>query len=299
MCLHVSASAARRPSPWGAVMATEPTAGASSSGWWDNESSYRVLVDTIEDYGILILDPDGIVRTWNPGAQRIKGYTADEIIGQSFEVFYPREQREAGFPARELEEARANGRFEDEGWRVRKDGSQFWGNVVITALHDGNGVLQGFAKVTRDLTEKRLADQRIRQQSQEILELSTPVIQIWDGIVAVPLIGNLDSQRTQLFMERLLERIVETNSPMALVDIQGVPTIDTQTAQHLIETITAVRLLGAQVILTGVRPVIAQTLVHLGVDLSGITTRASMAAGLKVAMEAMSLEIVSSRRDEA
>ena len=150
MCLDVSASAARRPSPWGAVMATEPTAGASSSGWWDNESSYRVLVDTIEDYGILILDPDGIVRTWNPGAQRIKGYTADEIIGQSFEAFYPREQREAGFPARELEEARANGRFEDEGWRVRKDGSQFWGNVVITALHDGNGVqLQPAGKLPR------------------------------------------------------------------------------------------------------------------------------------------------------
>ena len=94
-------------------------------------------------------------------------------------------------------------------------------------------------------------------------------------------------------MERLLERIVETNSPIALVDIQGVPTIDTQTAQHIIETITAVRLLGAQVVLTGVRPVIAQTLVHLGVDLSGITTRASMAAGLKVAMESLSLGIVS------
>jgi rsbT co-antagonist protein RsbR len=117
-------------------------------------------------------------------------------------------------------------------------------------------------------------------------------MQIWDGIVAVPLIGSLDSQRTQLFMERLLERIVDTNSPMALVDIMGVPTIDTQTAQHLIETITAVRLLGAQVVLTGVQPVIAQTLVHLGVDLSGITTRASMAAGLKVAFEAMSLKVV-------
>ena len=280
-------------------MNVDPETSSQNQAWWDLESSYRVLIDTIEDYGILILDPDGIVRTWNPGAQRIKGYTADEIIGQSFEVFYPKDQRDSGFPARELEEARSKGRFEDEGWRVRKDGSQFWGNVVITALHDENGVLQGFAKVTRDLTEKRLADQRIRQQSQEILELSTPVIQIWDGIVAVPLIGNLDSQRTQLFMERLLERIVETNSPMALVDIQGVPTIDTQTAQHLIETITAVRLLGAQVILTGVRPVIAQTLVHLGVDLSGITTRASMAAGLKVAMEAMSLEIVSSNRAEA
>jgi rsbT co-antagonist protein RsbR len=157
---------------------------------------------------------------------------------------------------------------------------------------DEAGEVIGVFAAARDVTEQRLAESRIRQQSQEILELSTPVMQIWDGIVAVPLIGSLDSQRTQLFMERLLERIVDTNSPMALVDIMGVPTIDTQTAQHLIETITAVRLLGAQVVLTGVQPVIAQTLVHLGVDLSGITTRASMAAGLKVAFEAMSLKVV-------
>ena len=264
--------------------------------WWGSAEAAQRLVDSMEDYGILIVDTDGIVRTWNPGAQRIKGYTAEEIIGRNFDVFYPEDKRAAGFPARELAEARDNGRFEDEGWRVRKDGTQFWANVVITALYDSDGVLRGYSKVTRDLTEKMLAEQRIRQQSHEILELSTPVIQIWDGVVAVPLIGNLDSQRTQLFMERLLERIVETNSPMALVDIQGVPTIDTQTAQHLIETITAVRLLGAQVILTGVRPVIAQTLVHLGVDLSGITTRASMAAGLKVAMEAMDMEITKRAR---
>ena len=103
------------------------------------------------------------------------------------------------------------------------------------------------------------------------MELSTPVMQVWQGVVVAPLIGSLDSQRTQQFMERLLNRIVETNSPVALVDIMGVPTIDTQTAQHLIETISAVRLLGAQVVLTGVRPAIAQTLVHLGIDLSGIT----------------------------
>ena len=269
---------------------------STSSQWWSSAEAAQRLISTIEDYGILILDTDGVVRTWNPGAQRIKGYAADEIIGTNFDVFYPEDKRAAGFPAKELAEAREKGRFEDEGWRVRKDGTQFWANVVITALYDSEGTLRGYSKVTRDLTEKMLAEQRIRQQSHEILELSTPVIQIWDGIVAVPLIGNLDSQRTQLFMERLLERIVETNSPMALVDIQGVPTIDTQTAQHLIETITAVRLLGAQVILTGVRPVIAQTLVHLGVDLSGITTRASMAAGLKVAMESMSMEIVGRER---
>ena len=116
-------------------------------------------------------------------------------------------------------------------------------------------------------------------------------MQVWQGVVVAPLIGSLDSQRTQQFMERLLGRIVETNSPVALVDIMGVPTIDTQTAQHIIETISAVRLLGAQVVLTGVRPSIAQTLVHLGVDLSGIITRSSLAAGLQVALDILNLKV--------
>ena len=126
---------------------------------------------------------------------------------------------------------------------------------------------------------------RLNQQSQEILEISTPVMQIWEGIVVAPIIGTLDSQRTQRFMECLLNSIVESNSPVALVDITGVPTIDTQTAQHLIETITAAGLLGARVILTGVQPSIAQTLVHLGIDLSDVDTRSSLAAGLKMALD--------------
>lgn len=133
----------------------------------------------------------------------------------------------------------------------------------------------------------------IAEQSEEILELSTPVVQLWDGIVAAPIIGTLDSQRTQLFMERLLETIVETKSPVALVDITGVPAIDTATAQHLIDTINAVKLLGATVIITGVSPSIAQTLVHLGIDLSDIITRSSLAEGLKVALKQLNLTMIS------
>lgn len=161
-----------------------------------------------------------------------------------------------------------------------------------SVYRDEKGEVIGVFAAARDITEMKRAEERIRQQSREILELSTPVMQVWQGVVAVPLIGTLDSQRTQQFMERLLDRIVETNSPVALVDIMGVPTIDTQTAQHLIETITAVRLLGAQVVLTGVRPAIAQTLVHLGVDLSGITTRSSLAAGLVVALDMLKLQVL-------
>ena len=257
-----------------------------------SEESFRLLVDSVRDYAIVMIDPEGRVVSWNSGAERIKGYNPDEIIGKHFACFYPPEAIQRDLPAQELKTAAKEGSFEDEGWRMRKDGSKFWANVIITALRDANGSLRGYSKVTRDLTERRQAEERIQEQSKEIMELSTPVMQVWEGIVTAPLIGSLDSQRTQKFMERLLDRIVETNSPVALVDITGVPTIDTQTAQHLIETISAVRLLGAQVVLTGVRPVIAQTLVHLGIDLSGIVTRSSLAAGVQVALDILNLQVV-------
>jgi len=173
----------------------------------------------------------------------------------------------------------------------RQDGKGVPVLYNASVYRDEQGEVIGVFAAARDITEMKRAEERIRQQSREIMELSTPVMQVWQGVVAVPLIGSLDSQRTQQFMERLLERIVETNSPVALVDIMGVPTIDTQTAQHLIETITAVRLLGAQVVLTGVRPAIAQTLVHLGVDLSGTITRSSLAAGLVVALDMLKLQV--------
>ena len=192
----------------------------------------------------------------------------------------------------ELKAAREECRYEDEGWRVRKDGSRFWANVIFTPLFDPDGQLRGYGKVTRDLTERRNTEDKIRKQAQEILEMATvPVVQVWEGIVLVPLIGMLDSQRTQQLMERLLHRVTETGSPIALLDITGVPAVDTQTAQHLIETISAVRLLGAEVILTGVRPVIAQTLVHLGIDLSNVMTRSSLAAGLRMALEILNLKV--------
>ncbi len=253
----------------------------------------RLLVENVTDYAIVLLDTHGKVLSWNPAAQRLKGWEAGEIIGRSFACFYPEEDVKRGKPERELEAAARDGRFEDEGWRVRKDGTRFWANVSVTALRGPDGTLRGFGKLTRDLSERKQAEDRIRKQAQEILEMATvPIVQVWKGIVLVPLIGTLDSARTQQLMERLLERVTETESPVAVIDITGVPTIDTQTAQHLLETVAAVRLLGADVILTGVRPVIAQTLVHLGVDLSTVSTRSSLAAGLQTALERIGLAVV-------
>jgi len=253
----------------------------------------QLLVDNVGDYAIILLDENGLVRSWSPTAERLKGWKADEIIGQSFTRFYPPEDVARGKTDMELKIAREKGRFEDEGWRVKKDGSRYWANVVITALRDKEGRLQGFGKVTRDLSERKQAEEKLKKQSEEILEMATvPVVQVWEGIVLVPLIGMLDSQRTQQLMERLLHRVTETGSPIAILDITGVPAIDTQTAQHLIETVSAVRLLGADVVLTGVRPVIAQTLVHLGIDLANVMTRASLTAGLRVAFDLIGLKVV-------
>lgn len=253
----------------------------------------QLLVDTVRDYAIIFLDPAGHVLTWNSTAQRLKGWSADEIIGQHFSRFYPQEDLQRGKTEIELKTAVEEGRFEDEGWRVRKDGTRFWANVSITALRDKDGTLRGFGKVTRDLTERRLSEERIKKQSQEIFEMAVvPVVQVWEGIVLVPLIGTLDSQRTNQLMERLLQRVAETGSSVALLDITGVPAIDTQTAQHLIETISAVRLMGAEVVLTGVRPAIAQALVHLGIDLANVTTRPSLAGGLSMALTMVNLRVL-------
>src|SRR3954452_985487 len=131
------------------------------------EERFRLLVENVRDYAIFMLDPEGRVVTWNKGAQRLKQYTADEIIGQHFSKFYPASDNAARKPQRELEIAIAEGRVEDEGWRIKKDGTRFWALVVITALRDKSGTLVGFAKVTRDLTERRAAEERLRQSEEQ------------------------------------------------------------------------------------------------------------------------------------
>jgi rsbT co-antagonist protein RsbR len=134
-------------------------------------------------------------------------------------------------------------------------------------------------------TYQRAREDVINRQQQELLELSTPVVKLWEGVLAVPMIGTLDSSRTQLVMESLLTRIVETGSELAIIDITGVPTVDTLVAQHLLKTVTAIRLMGADCIISGIRPQIAQTIVHLGIDLQGITTKATLADALQLAMK--------------
>ena len=155
---------------------------------------------------------------------------------------------------------------------------------LFNEMADGNQLLDKLAVLT---TEAYMAtrEQLIKRQQQELMELSTPVVKLWDGILALPIIGTLDSARTQVVMESLLQTVVQTNSRFAIIDITGVPTVDTLVAQHLLKTITAARLMGAECIISGVRPQIAQTIVHLGIDLSQVITKAKLSDAFAICLQ--------------
>ena len=169
-----------------------------------SEERFRLLVEGAIDYAIFMLDPHGRVATWNSGAERIKGYTADEILGQHFSKFYPQESVERGKPQHELEVAAAEGRFEDEGWRIRKDGSRFWANVIITALRGQDGQLVGFSKVTRDFTDRKRAEESL------VLELGKAVL------------ANPDIRQMLSAIEASLQRLIPHDySAIALCDLSN------------------------------------------------------------------------------
>jgi len=169
--------------------------------------------------------------------------------------------------------------------RLASHPALLWSAVMAVST-----LVDGLAQWTAS-TYQRSREEVIARQQEELLELSTPVVKLWDGVLAVPMIGTLDSNRTQIVMESLLQRIVETGSELAIIDITGVPTVDTLVAQHLLKTVTAIRLMGADCIISGIRPQIAQTIVHLGVDLEGVTTKATLADALALAFKRSGLVV--------
>jgi PAS domain S-box-containing protein len=235
----------------------------------------------------------------NPAFTETLGYSEDVLLSRPFlDLIHPDDVEPTdAVIAEELSKGKKIIAFEN---RYRhKDGGYRWLSWVSHPDPESGRIYA----VARDVTEQKrrerellrhrehleeMVEERtwtIQRQTEEILALSTPVLEVLDGVIAVPLIGTLDSRRAQRFMDVLLEQIAVTDAAVALIDITGVPTIDTQTAQHLIEAIAAARLLGPRMVLTGVRPSIAQSLVHLGIDLSDLITRSSLAAGLRVAEE--------------
>ncbi|MGW0904918.1 STAS domain-containing protein [Streptomyces sp. NPDC002853] len=174
--------------------------------------------------------------------------------------------------------------------------------VLEPVLQDGSvDEIRAFGRLSRVLdglglftieTYTQTREELISAQAEQLMELSTPVVRLWDGVIAVPLVGTLDSARTQVVMEKLLQALVDTGSEQAIIDITGVPAVDTQVAQHLLKTIVAARLMGAECTISGIRPQIAQTIVALGIEFDGIVTKASLADALKLALKKSGVEMV-------
>lgn len=164
---------------------------ATKTAVMTDQSGFRQMIDSITDHEVIRLDPEGRVCSWHIGAERLTGYLADEILGRSLAVFDSPQDVTAGQPERELEAAMRDGQSETEGWRVRKDGTRFWASVVLSPIRDQNGRLERYVKIARDLTDRREQEQILQRQREAILELSTPVIQVWDKILVLPIIGVL------------------------------------------------------------------------------------------------------------
>jgi PAS domain S-box-containing protein len=370
-------------------------------------SDIEMMLDAITDYGIIRLDAAGKVSHWGVGAQTLLGYAPAEVIGRPTSLFYTDEDRAAEVAATELDTARASGRHELEGWRVRKDGSRFRAKVVITAIRDNAEVVVGYAKVMRDVdseqrraattyqhlvesapdamvvigpdgritianaqadqlfgytrnkligrdieillpprfrtdhvglrssffaapsvrrmgadlnlvavdsggvefpvevslsplhiegqvyvsaairdvTERRDYERRLRRQHEEILELSTPVIQVWDKVLTLPIVGTLDSFRASRLTDNLLMRIGEIRAKVVIFDLSGVPTMDTKVAQHLLQTVQAAALMGAISIVCGMRPETVQSTVNLGINIEQLRARSTLKGALQLALE--------------
>jgi rsbT co-antagonist protein RsbR len=225
------------------------------------------------------LGSDGNVDIRAEAYEPVRGYLADLSRGRALAGFTPSETATFVMSLKEPLFHRASTLSKDDADQLRETTWQ------LTLLIDALAMFSTDAYL-------RTREEVIARQAQELLELSTPVVKLWEGVVAVPLIGTLDSARTQVVMESLLERIVATGSSLAIIDITGVPTVDTLVAQHLLKTVAAARLMGADCIISGIRPQIAQTIVHLGVELGDVVTKASLADAVRIALERTGYQVV-------
>jgi rsbT co-antagonist protein RsbR len=242
---------------------------------------------------IVVVDMQGTITRWNRDSMRLFEYAEEEIIGESIVNLYPPEERER-LMTDVIQPLQEQGELETEMLVQSKTGKRFPVLLSLSLLHNDSGSPIGMIGFSTDISEQKKMEaeraamqQRVIDTQRDTLrELSTPLIPITDDMLIMPLIGTIDSQRAQQVMEALLEGVSAHQADLVILDITGVSVVDTQVAQAFIRAAQAVKLLGAQVMLTGIQPQIAQTLVHLGVDLSGIQTQASLQAGIAVAMAA-------------
>ncbi|GAA1999322.1 PAS domain S-box protein [Catenulispora subtropica] len=250
-----------------------------------DQSMFNALLESAPD-AMVVVSPDGRIALVNRQTEVMFGYTRDELVGQPIEVLVPQRlrgrhvhHRDGFFAAPQM---RPMG-MDLDLFGVRKDGSELPVEISLSPLATDGGKL--VCAAIRDVTERREQAERLKRQRDEIMELSTPVIQVWDRVLALPIIGTLDSGRAARLTEELLEKISELQAEVIILDISGVPTVDTLVAQHLLKTVQAATLMGATSILSGVRPETAQAIVHLGIDLGRLRSRNTLREALQLALQ--------------
>ena len=250
----------------------------------EDTATLRAVIDHVLD-GIITMTADRTVNSFNSAAERIFGYDAAEVIGKNVKMLMPEPYHgeHDGYVESYLEtgEAKIIGIGREVTGR-RKDGSTMPIDLAVTEMRVGRRRM--FVGILRDITERKEAEATIAAQSRAIMELSTPVLKVWDEVVLLPLIGSIDSHRANQIIENLLDAIVRTEARVAVIDVTGVPVIDTFVGKHLLKTVAAAEMLGAKVLLTGVSPEIAQTLIKAGVDLSMVRTCGPLRVGVAEAL---------------
>ena len=243
----------------------------------------RTIVETNPDF-IGMAAPDGTALYVNPAGLAMCGYESWE--GLNIKQFQP------DLPAEYLQEAVDFGSWVGEAYLTSRDGDTIPVSQVITSIKDSDGNVVSFTNISRDISEQKEMEEQLMEQNQLMSEMSTPVIKLWDRIVLMPLIGVIDSDRATQMIEILLQAVVEDEAIVAVVDVTGVPVIDTSIARHLLKTIDAAAMLGAHVIVTGFSPDAAQTLAQLGVDFSAMRTSSTLSDGIEEAFRLVGAEVI-------